>query len=42
VESARRFNIDLTPFPNIVEVDKTCAELEAFQRAAPAVQTDAR
>jgi len=42
VESARRFQIDMTPFPNIVNIDNTCAELEAFQRAAPAVQTDAR
>ena len=42
VESARRFNIDLTPFPHIVEVDKACSALEAFQRAAPGVQTDAR
>ncbi len=42
VESARRFNIDLTPFPNIVMTDKACAELKAFRRAAPAVQADAR
>ena len=42
VESARRFNIDLTRFPNIVAVDKACAELDAFRRAAPAVQADAR
>jgi len=41
VESARRFNIDLTPFPNIVAVDQACAKLEAFQRAAPAAQRDA-
>lgn len=42
VESARRFNIDLTPFPNIVAVDQACAELDAFRRAAPGVQADAR
>ena len=41
VESARRFKIDLTPFPNIVAVDQACCALEAFRRAAPAVQTDA-
>lgn len=41
VESARRFNIDLTRFPNIVEIDKACAALDAFQRAAPGVQIDA-
>ena len=42
VESARRFNLDLTPFPNIVAVDRACAELDAFRRAAPGVQADAR
>ncbi|QDF97775.1 maleylacetoacetate isomerase [Azoarcus sp. DD4] len=41
VESARRFNVDLTPYPNIVAVDAACAELDAFRRAAPAVQPDA-
>ena len=42
VESARRFNIDLAPFPSIVAVDQACAELDAFRRAAPGVQADAR
>lgn len=42
VESARRFNLDLAPFPNIVAVDQACAELDAFRRAAPGVQIDAR
>lgn len=42
VESARRFNIDLTPFPNIVAVDQACAKLDAFRRAAPAQQPDAQ
>ncbi|WP_199917239.1 maleylacetoacetate isomerase [Parazoarcus communis] len=41
VESARRFNVDLTPYPNIVAVDRACAELEAFRLAAPGVQPDA-
>ncbi|AYH43419.1 maleylacetoacetate isomerase [Azoarcus sp. DN11] len=41
VESARRFNVDLTPYPNIVAVDRACGELDAFRRAAPAVQPDA-
>lgn len=41
VESARRFKVDLTPYPNIVAVDAACAGLEAFRRAAPAVQPDA-
>lgn len=41
VESARRFNVDLSPYPNIVAVDRACAELDAFRRAAPALQPDA-
>ncbi len=41
VESARRFRVDLSPFPNIVAVDRACDELEAFRRAAPAAQPDA-
>ncbi|SMF33109.1 maleylacetoacetate isomerase [Pseudogulbenkiania subflava] len=41
VESARRFGVDLSPYPNIVAVDRACAELDAFRRAAPAVQPDA-
>lgn len=42
VESARRFKVDLTPFPHIVAIDQACAELDAFKRAAPAVQPDAQ
>jgi maleylpyruvate isomerase len=41
VESARRFKVDLTPFPNILAIDAACAELDAFKRAAPGVQPDA-
>ncbi len=41
VESARRFNVDLTPYPNIVAIDKACGELDAFRRAVPAIQPDA-
>nr|WP_197457411.1 maleylacetoacetate isomerase [Crenobacter luteus] len=41
VESARRFGVDLAPYPNIVAVDAACAALPAFARAAPAVQPDA-
>jgi maleylpyruvate isomerase len=41
VESARRFKVDLTPYPAIVAVDKACALLPAFAQAAPAVQPDA-
>ncbi len=41
VESARRFEVDLTPFPNIIAIDQACAELAAFRRAAPTLQPDA-
>ena len=41
VESARRFKVDLSPFPNIVAIDQACGELDAFKRAAPGVQPDA-
>lgn len=41
LESARRFKVDLTPFPNIIAVDKACAELAAFAKAAPGLQPDA-
>jgi len=41
VESARRFNVDLSPYPNIVAIDRACNELDAFRRAAPAGQPDA-
>jgi len=41
VESARRFKVDLTPFPHIMAIDQACGELDAFKRAAPAVQPDA-
>ncbi|MBI3524286.1 MAG: maleylacetoacetate isomerase [Betaproteobacteria bacterium] len=42
VDSARRFNVDLAPFPNILAVEQTCVKLDAFRRAAPAAQPDAR
>lgn len=42
VESARRFKVDLEPYPRIVAIDRACAELDAFRRAAPAAQPDAR
>jgi maleylpyruvate isomerase len=41
VESARRFNVDLTPFPKIVAIDKACSGIDAFRLAAPALQPDA-
>jgi maleylpyruvate isomerase len=41
VESARRFGVDLSAYPRIVAVDAACAGLDAFRRAAPAMQPDA-
>jgi maleylpyruvate isomerase len=41
VESARRFKVDLTPYPNIVAIDQACNRLDAFRLAAPALQPDA-
>jgi maleylpyruvate isomerase len=40
VESARRFLIDLAPWPLIRAVDAACAGLDAFRLAAPALQPD--
>lgn len=39
--NARRFNCDESAFPTIVRIDAACAELEAFQKAAPGRQPDA-
>lgn len=41
VYNAKRFNIDLTPYPNIVAVVAKCEALPTFQRAAPEQQPDA-
>lgn len=41
VYNARRFDCDLTAYPTIRRIDTACAELEAFQRAAPEAQEDA-
>lgn len=42
VESARRFKVDLEPYPLIRAVDDACGQLDAFRRAAPALQPDAK
>lgn len=39
--NARRFGVDLTPFPTLLAVDAACAALAAFMQAAPAAQPDA-
>lgn len=41
IESARRFKVDLSPWPLLAEVDQNCLQLEAFKKAAPMLQPDA-
>jgi maleylpyruvate isomerase len=41
VESARRFKVDLAPYPTIMAIDAACAALPAFANAAPGRQPDA-
>jgi len=41
IESARRFKVDIDRWPRLAAIDKACAGLEAFRRAAPALQPDA-
>lgn len=33
--NARRFELDLTPYPRIVQIEQACLELEAFNKARP-------
>jgi maleylpyruvate isomerase len=39
--NARRFGVDVTPFPTLLRVEKACEALPAFQAAHPDVQPDA-
>jgi len=41
VYNARRFKLDLTPFPTIVSIDEHCQTLPEFSRAHPSKQDDA-
>ena len=41
IEAARRFQVDLSPYPTILAIDQACAQLPAFKNAAPAAQPDA-
>lgn len=40
VANARRLDCDLSGFPNVVRIDATCNQIDAFIRAAPANQPD--
>jgi len=41
VYNARRFELDLAPYPRIVAVEQHCLSLDAFERARPENQPDA-
>lgn len=41
VFNARRFEVDLTPYPTIRRIDQACQALPAFERAHPENQPDA-
>jgi maleylpyruvate isomerase len=41
VESARRFHVDISTWPTLARIDAACAQLPAFQAAAPGAQPDA-
>jgi len=38
--SARRFGVDVAPYPTLVRIDEYCQTIKAFQDAAPAKQPD--
>ncbi|AKH19461.1 maleylacetoacetate isomerase [Sedimenticola thiotaurini] len=40
VYNARRFALDLTPYPRIVQIEQACLQLEAFNRARPEHQPE--
>jgi len=41
IYNARRYEIDLSAYPELIAVDAACHELEAFQKATPEAQPDA-
>ncbi|NNF50831.1 MAG: maleylacetoacetate isomerase [Gammaproteobacteria bacterium] len=41
VYNARRFNVDMSGYPRIADIDAACMTLSAFQQAAPERQPDA-
>lgn len=41
VYNARRFNVDLDPFPTIRRIERECLAMSAFMAAAPEAQLDA-
>ncbi|GAA4352479.1 maleylacetoacetate isomerase [Kangiella taiwanensis] len=41
IYNARRFNVDLSDFPRLVEIEQHCLTLDAFKDAKPEAQPDA-
>jgi maleylpyruvate isomerase len=41
IANARRFAIDMSPYPTLTRIESACNELPAFAAAAPALQPDA-
>jgi maleylpyruvate isomerase len=41
IYNARRYGVDLAPYPNLQAIDARCAAIDAFARAAPERQADA-
>ncbi len=41
VYSAKRFNVDMTPYPTIMRINEQCLSLPAFDAARPEMQPDA-
>lgn len=39
--NARRFNVDMMPYPTLAAIEEACSALEAFQLAQPSAQPDA-
>ncbi len=39
--NARRFNVDMTPYPTLAAIEEACSALDAFQLAQPSAQPDA-
>lgn len=42
IYNARRYEVDLAAFPNLLAIDAACADIAAFREAAPDNQPDAR
>ena len=40
IYNARRFNVNLKPFPRLLQIESLCQNLPAFQKAHPDVQPD--